>query len=89
MTTYCLGAPAASATPSPRPSRSPAPPQRSTSTRSASPPPHILGQIIEMGFSVQQARVALAATDTGVDVQSALDMLLSNTAAAPEQEREG
>ena len=46
-------------------------------SRPVSPPPHILGQIVEMGFSPQQARVALAATDTGLDVQAALDMLLS------------
>ncbi|KAF9516794.1 hypothetical protein BS47DRAFT_1314950 [Hydnum rufescens UP504] len=42
----------------------------------ASPPPHIVGQIVEMGFSPQEAREALAATDTGVDVQAALDALL-------------
>lgn len=35
-----------------------------------------------MGFSVQQARVALASTDTGLDVQSALETLLSNTASS-------
>ncbi|KAF8623058.1 hypothetical protein AX15_006530, partial [Amanita polypyramis BW_CC] len=51
-------------------------------SRSVSPPPHILGQIVEMGFSVQQARIALAATDTGLDVQTALDTLLSNGAAS-------
>lgn len=33
-----------------------------------------------MGFSPQQARLALAATDTGLDVQQALEMLLSNGA---------
>ncbi|TFK74509.1 hypothetical protein BDN72DRAFT_833502 [Pluteus cervinus] len=54
------------------------------SSRTVSPPPHILGQLIEMGFSVQQARVALAATDTGLDVQAALEMLLANGAAGPE-----
>lgn len=37
-----------------------------------------------MGFTPQQARIALAATDSGVDVQSALDTLLSNGAAEPE-----
>ncbi|KAG6890288.1 hypothetical protein C0995_009494 [Termitomyces sp. Mi166 len=47
-----------------------------------SPPPHILGQIVEMGFSVQQARVALAATNTGIDVQAALEVLLANGAAS-------
>ncbi|KAI0076919.1 hypothetical protein K474DRAFT_1662302 [Panus rudis PR-1116 ss-1] len=50
-------------------------------SRPVSPPPHILGQIVEMGFSIQQARVALAATDTGLDVQAALETLLSNGAA--------
>lgn len=36
-----------------------------------------------MGFSVQQARIALASTSTGLDVQAALDTLLSNGAGAP------
>ncbi|KAG5650183.1 hypothetical protein H0H81_000405 [Sphagnurus paluster] len=73
-------------TPSPN-----APPSRSRAneapSRATSPPPHILGQIVEMGFSVQQARVALAATDTGLDVQAALETLLSNGAGsgAPSQ----
>jgi tetratricopeptide (TPR) repeat protein len=62
----------------PRPSPSPRPPAKST--RSSSPPPHIIGQIVEMGFTPQQARIALAATDTGVDVQAALDTLLAQTA---------
>jgi tetratricopeptide (TPR) repeat protein len=34
-----------------------------------------------MGFSIQQARVALAATDTGLDVEAALDTLLNNVSA--------
>ena len=55
------------------------------SSRPVSPPPHILGQIVEMGFSIQQARIALAATDTGLDVQAALETLLSNGAAASER----
>ncbi|KAF8748539.1 hypothetical protein RHS01_10734 [Rhizoctonia solani] len=45
--------------------------------RHGSPPPHILGQIVEMGFSVQQAKVALANTSTGTDVQAALEALLA------------
>jgi tetratricopeptide (TPR) repeat protein len=49
-------------------------------SRPISPPPHIVGQIVEMGFSPQQARIALAATDTGLDVQAALETLLSNGA---------
>ncbi|KAI9057423.1 hypothetical protein FKP32DRAFT_1598292 [Trametes sanguinea] len=69
---------------------SPNPPQSGQRSRAVSPPPHVLGQIVEMGFSIQQARVALAATDTGLDVQAALEMLLSNGAGssspAPEQE---
>ena len=35
-----------------------------------------------MGFSIQQARVALASTDTGLDVEAALETLLSNGAAS-------
>ena len=31
-----------------------------------------------MGFSVEQARVALASTDTGLDVEAALETLLAN-----------
>ncbi|EGO02318.1 hypothetical protein SERLA73DRAFT_166772 [Serpula lacrymans var. lacrymans S7.3] len=64
------------ATPSPRPLTS------GQSSRPVSPPPHIIGQIVEMGFSPQQARVALAATDTGLDVQAALETLLSNGAGS-------
>jgi len=49
-------------------------------SRPVSPSPHIVGQIVEMGFSPQQARVALAATDTGLDVQAALETLLAGGA---------
>lgn len=52
-------------------------------SRASSPPPHIIGQIVEMGFTPQQARVALAATETGIDVQAALETLLSNGAGSP------
>ncbi|KAL4245748.1 hypothetical protein ABKN59_001623 [Abortiporus biennis] len=70
-----------------RPSQSPSPqPSQQLSngrkSRPVSPPPHIIGQIVEMGFSPQQARVALASTDTGLDVQAALDALLSSGAAS-------
>ncbi|KAG0691905.1 hypothetical protein DFH29DRAFT_974245 [Suillus ampliporus] len=64
-----------SATPSPQ-----APQSQRLTSRPLSPPPHIIGQIVEMGFSPQQARVALAATDTGLDVQAALETLLANGA---------
>ncbi|RPD81347.1 hypothetical protein L226DRAFT_499569 [Lentinus tigrinus ALCF2SS1-7] len=71
---------------------SPQPPQSGQRSRAVSPPPHVLGQIVEMGFSIQQAKVALAATDSGLDVQAALETLLSNGAGAsspaPEQERQ-
>lgn len=36
-----------------------------------------------MGFSVTQAKTALAATETGVEIQAALDLLLANGAARP------
>ncbi|KAI0758146.1 hypothetical protein C8Q74DRAFT_1452106 [Fomes fomentarius] len=71
---------------------SPQPRQSGQQSRAVSPPPHILGQIVEMGFSLQQARVALAATDTGLDVQAALETLLANGAGssspAPERQQE-
>lgn len=59
---------------------SPQAPLQCLSSRPVSPPPHIVGQIVEMGFSPQQARIALAATDTGLDVQAALETLLANGA---------
>ena len=37
-----------------------------------------------MGFSLDQAKPALAATDTGLDVQQALEILLLNGAGAEE-----
>lgn len=46
----------------------------------SSPPPHIIGQLVEMGFSPAQARSALAQTDTGVNVQAALESLLATQA---------
>jgi len=57
-------------------------PDRRSQVRSISPPPHIIGQIVEMGFSPQQARIALASTETGLDVQAALETLLSNGTAS-------
>ncbi|KAK0499457.1 hypothetical protein EDD18DRAFT_1102814 [Armillaria luteobubalina] len=51
---------------------------RAPPTRTVSPPPHILGQLVEMGFSIQQARIALASTDSGLDVEAALETLLNN-----------
>ncbi|KAG8786854.1 hypothetical protein FRC12_016166 [Ceratobasidium sp. 428] len=54
--------------------------------RAASPPPHILGQIVEMGFSIQQAKRALENTSTGTDVQAALESLLGGTQPATNDE---
>ncbi|KIK69862.1 hypothetical protein GYMLUDRAFT_34250 [Collybiopsis luxurians FD-317 M1] len=51
---------------------------RPSPSRTSSPPPHILGQLVEMGFSVHQARTALASTDSGHDIQAALEILISN-----------
>ncbi|EIN11104.1 hypothetical protein PUNSTDRAFT_85670 [Punctularia strigosozonata HHB-11173 SS5] len=49
------------------------------SSRAASPPPHLVGQLVEMGFAPQQARSALiaTATDSGFNVQTAAESLLS------------
>ncbi|SPO30179.1 related to SWA2 - Auxilin-like protein involved in vesicular transport [Ustilago trichophora] len=52
---------------------------RSTpAARSSSPPPHVIGQIVEMGFSPQEARRALAQTETGVNVEAALELLIGS-----------
>ncbi|OXG40709.1 UBA/TS-N domain-containing protein [Cryptococcus neoformans Bt15] len=61
-----------------KPAPKPAQPlsQEPRTSRVLSPPPHIVGQIVEMGFAPAQARHALAKTSTGVDVQEALDLLL-------------
>ncbi|KAG8923414.1 hypothetical protein FRC01_012790, partial [Tulasnella sp. 417] len=68
---------------SPRP-----PPPASRSPRTSSPPPHVLGKLVEMGFSIQQARIALAATETGADVEAAMEILLTQAAVREEDERE-
>ncbi|KAJ9093904.1 hypothetical protein QFC19_008136 [Naganishia cerealis] len=58
--------------------------------RTLSPPPHIIGQIVEMGFAPQQARKALAKTDTGMNVEAALELLLAgNTAGGQQTETQG
>ncbi|KAF7325906.1 UBA domain-containing protein 7 [Mycena kentingensis (nom. inval.)] len=66
----------------PPPRQSPRPQQ----TRSPSPPPHILGQLIEMGFTIPQSRSALAqvfnSSDGQWDVQAAIDSLLASTGGA-------
>jgi hypothetical protein len=54
--------------------------------RASSPPPHVVGQIVEMGFSPAQARSALAKTSTGVDVEAALETLLATSHGNGEDE---
>ncbi|KJA26654.1 hypothetical protein HYPSUDRAFT_75400 [Hypholoma sublateritium FD-334 SS-4] len=70
----------------PRRSRAPGTNARPTADTSVarvpSPPPHILGQIVEMGFSVTQARTALAQTPGGLDVAAALESLLSGSSTS-------
>ena len=55
-------------------------------SRAKSPPPHIIGQIVEMGFGPVEARNALAATDTGINVEAALEMLLAEREVASPSE---
>lgn len=62
---------------------------KSQGARTTSPPPHILGQIVEMGFSPQQARQALAATETGLDVSAALEMLLNKASREQPSDEQG
>ncbi|KAI9634278.1 uncharacterized protein MKK02DRAFT_17294 [Dioszegia hungarica] len=62
------------ARPTPTANTSSRPPR--VTTRPSSPPPHIVGQIVEMGFSAAQARAALAKTPSGLDVSAALELLL-------------
>ncbi|GJJ11547.1 hypothetical protein Clacol_005781 [Clathrus columnatus] len=56
---------------------------------SSSPPPHVLGQLIEMGFSIQQSKQALAKTSSGVDVDAAIEILLRDTVNTPLEELDG
>ncbi|KAF8166695.1 hypothetical protein BJ912DRAFT_1002335 [Pholiota molesta] len=67
-------------TPSPDPFRHRRSPPASA-PRPPSPPPHVLGQIVEMGFSVPQARAALAQTATGLDVPAAIERLLNGSSS--------
>ncbi|KZV64066.1 hypothetical protein PENSPDRAFT_757490 [Peniophora sp. CONT] len=73
-----LGRPASGRRPSPRTKATPA----ARSGRN-SPLPHLIGQIVEMGYTLEQARVALAATDSGEDVQAAIEILLSGGTSEP------
>ncbi|KAI6147433.1 hypothetical protein BKA82DRAFT_4153564 [Pisolithus tinctorius] len=76
--------------PSPPPQLAPVPStaQQLSRTPTTSPPPHITGQLVEMGFSPQTARSALVSTCTpdGFDVQAALDWLLAHREASSPSE---
>ena len=68
---------------SPSPTASAPRSQPSSRESTASPPPHIVGQLVEMGFAPQLARTALLSTNTagGFDTQAALDWLLAHREA--------
>ncbi|KAJ1021696.1 hypothetical protein NDA16_003832 [Ustilago loliicola] len=76
---------ASSRVPSPTSGSRPVVGGRSTPARTGSPPPHVIGQIVEMGFSPQEATRALAQTDTGVNVEAALEFLVGGAAQASHQ----
>lgn len=79
-----------SAHPSPSPRLSPIPSaaQQSSCATKASPPPHITGQLVEMGFAPRIAQSALVSTSTadGFNVQAALDWLLAHKEASSPSE---
>ncbi|KAI6123408.1 hypothetical protein EDD16DRAFT_648696 [Pisolithus croceorrhizus] len=80
--------PSTHSSPSRRLSPIPSAAQQSSCTTTASPPPHITGQLVEMGFTPQIARSALVSTSTadGFDVQAALDWLLAHREASSPSE---
>ncbi|BGP29407.1 auxilin-like clathrin-binding protein required for normal clathrin function [Rhodotorula toruloides] len=90
-----FAAPAASLPPrsSPSPAPSPAPTtQPASSSRSASdsPPPHVLGQLVEMGFSPSSASAALSATRGPAgdwDIDAAVDALAEEQKAKEARRR--
>lgn len=59
----------------------------SSKQRSTSPPPHIVGQLVEMGFGPVEARKALSQTDSGIDVQAAAEILVGNAAGGSGRDR--
>eukprot|EP00918_Siedleckia_nematoides_P046384 GHVU01101677.1.p1 GENE.GHVU01101677.1~~GHVU01101677.1.p1 ORF type:complete len:868 (-),score=67.98 GHVU01101677.1:253-2790(-) len=63
---------------------------RSQSNRSSSPPPHIMGQVVEMGFSIPQSRQALNrtrdATTGDWNVGAAVESLLGGHDLSPAQD---
>ncbi|KAL4081022.1 hypothetical protein J3A83DRAFT_4204061 [Scleroderma citrinum] len=65
--------------------------QPSSHAATVSPPPHITGQLVEMGFAPQLALTALLSTSTGdsFDTQTALDWLLAHREAVSPSEPNG
>lgn len=63
------------------------PAPKPSSSRSISPPPHILGRLVELGFSIPQSKKALAQTyTTQWNVEVAADSLLSSTSSSSPEE---
>ncbi|KAL4398857.1 clathrin-dependent endocytosis protein [Malassezia pachydermatis] len=60
-------------------------PRSTPASRGNSPPPHIIGQLVEMGYAPQQAREALAQTANGQDVAQALASLQASMPAPPRE----
>ena len=67
------------------------PPVSRPSNGRGSPPPHVLGQIVEMGFSVEQGKSALVASmrpNGEWSVESALEILVGQSSSTPEPRNE-
>ncbi|KDN38650.1 hypothetical protein K437DRAFT_251199 [Tilletiaria anomala UBC 951] len=58
-------------------------------SRPTSPPPHLIGKLVELGFAPSEARAALASTESGTDVQAAAEVLLSRRSASTPSTRPG
>ncbi|WFD29092.1 auxilin-like clathrin-binding protein required for normal clathrin function [Malassezia sp. CBS 17886] len=56
---------------------------RAQTRRGRSPPPHVVGRLVEMGFPPDAARAALAQTTSGSDVEWATRILVENAPPAP------
>src|SRR3954454_16847851 len=48
---------------------------------------HIIAQIVDMGFSADEAEAALAVTDNGEDVSSAIDILVQQREVVDDMSR--
>lgn len=60
---------------------------KSSKARSSSPPPHVLGRLVELGFGIPEARQALLKTYAdGWNVEAAADSLLSGNQVGEERE---